>query len=77
MCLSSLKPKTQTIFYYLCWDVAITVYNWEKDGFFALLIGFVKLSGSIYFKIITAEQHPKNATSQKNTCDPMTASEYK
>lgn len=45
--------------------------------FFALLTCFLKLPESIYFKIITAEQHPKNTTSEKKTYDLMTATEYK
>lgn len=57
-------------------NVAITVYDWKKYVFLSLTC-FVKLPDSIYFKIITAEQHPKNTTSQNQTCKPMTASEYK
>lgn len=54
-------------------NVAITVYNWEKQVF-PLLTCFVKLPDSIYFKISTAKQYPKNTASQKKTCEPMTAS---
>lgn len=44
-------------------NVAITVYDWKKYVFLSLTC-FVKLPDDIYFKIITAEQHPKNTTSQ-------------
>lgn len=74
------KPKMQNsdsfLLFMLESNMAITVYNWEKYVF-PLLTCFVKLPDSIYFKIITAEQHPKNTTSQKKTREPMTASEYK
>lgn len=73
------KTKMQNSDYFLLFmlqnNVAITVYNWEKYVF-PLLTCFVKLPDSIYFKTITAEQHPKNTTSQKKTCELMTASEY-
>jgi len=45
--------------------------------FFPLLTYSVKLPGSVYSKIFTTEEHPKNTTSQKKACELMTASEYK
>lgn len=62
------KSKMQNSGWFLLFmlesNVAITVYNWEKYVF-TLLTCFVNLPDSIYFKIITAEQHPKNTTCQK------------
>lgn len=58
-------------------NVAITVYNWKKYVFLSLTCFVSELPDSIYFKIIIAEQHPKNTTSRNYTCKPMTASECK